>query len=45
MAHRYRDMVVLLFPPMPPPAVQRVVLPVLARLGRRYVSRAPRTVR
>jgi quercetin dioxygenase-like cupin family protein len=33
LAHRHRDMVTLLFPPLPPPAVQRVVLPVLARLA------------
>jgi quercetin dioxygenase-like cupin family protein len=34
LAHRHREMVTLLFPPLPPPAVQRVVLPVLARLAR-----------
>jgi quercetin dioxygenase-like cupin family protein len=38
----YRDMVVLLFPPLPPPAVQRVVMPALARLGRRRGYRAGR---
>jgi hypothetical protein len=35
MAQRHRDMVVLLFPPMPPPVVQRVLFPALARLGER----------
>jgi hypothetical protein len=35
LAHHYRDMAVLLFPPMPPPAVQRVLFPPLARLGER----------
>jgi quercetin dioxygenase-like cupin family protein len=35
MAHHYRDMVVLLFPPMPPPFLQRLLFPVLARLGER----------
>lgn len=35
MAERHRDMVVLLFPPMPPPFVQRLIFPLLARLGRR----------
>jgi quercetin dioxygenase-like cupin family protein len=35
MAHAYRDMVVLGFPPLPPPAIQRVVIPPLARLGER----------
>jgi quercetin dioxygenase-like cupin family protein len=33
MARQYRDMVVLLFPPMPPPSIQRIVLPILARLA------------
>jgi hypothetical protein len=42
MAHAYRDMVVLLFPPLPPPAVQRVVMPQLARLGERRGYRAGR---
>jgi quercetin dioxygenase-like cupin family protein len=42
MAHAYRDMVVLLFPPLPPPAVQRVVMPLLARLGERRGYRAGR---
>jgi quercetin dioxygenase-like cupin family protein len=35
MANRYRDMVTLLFPPLPPPPIQRLVMPVLARLGER----------
>jgi len=40
MAHHYRDMVTLLFPPMPPPLVQRLVFPALARLGERRGLRA-----
>jgi mannose-6-phosphate isomerase-like protein (cupin superfamily) len=43
MAHHYRDMVVLLFPPLPPPAIQRLVLPGLARLGERRGDRAGRS--
>lgn len=35
LAHHYRDMVVLLFPPMPPPLLQRLLFPTLARLGER----------
>ena len=35
MVEAYRDMAVLLFPPLPPPAVQRLVMPALAKLGRR----------
>jgi quercetin dioxygenase-like cupin family protein len=35
LAERYRDMVVLGFPPMPPPLVQRILFPTLARLGER----------
>ena len=42
MVHAYRDMVTLLFPPLPPPAVQRVVMPLLARLGERRGYRAGR---
>jgi quercetin dioxygenase-like cupin family protein len=42
MVEAYSDMVVLLFPPLPPPAVQRVVMPLLARLGRRRGYRAGR---
>jgi len=34
-AERHRDMVTLLFPPMPPPSVQRLLFPPLARLARR----------
>jgi quercetin dioxygenase-like cupin family protein len=33
MAQRHRDMVVLLFPPMPPPIVQRILFPILARFA------------
>jgi quercetin dioxygenase-like cupin family protein len=33
MAHAHRDMVTLLFPPFPPPAIQRLLIPPLARLG------------
>ena len=42
MAHHYRDMVVLLFPPMPPPLLQRLLFPALARLGERRGYRAGR---
>jgi hypothetical protein len=35
MAWHYRDMAVLLFPPLPPPAIQRIVMPPIARLGER----------
>jgi quercetin dioxygenase-like cupin family protein len=35
MAEHHRDMVVLLFPPMPPPFLQRLIFPTLARLGKR----------
>ena len=34
IAQRHRDMVTLLFPPMPPPLVQRVLFPPLARIAR-----------
>jgi len=40
VAHHYRDMVVLGFPPLPPPAIQRLVIPPLARLGARRGYRA-----
>jgi quercetin dioxygenase-like cupin family protein len=40
MAHHYRDMVTLLFPPMPPPFLQRLLFPALARLGERRGYRA-----
>lgn len=42
IAHRHRDMVVLLFPPMPPPRVQRLIFPGLARLAERRGHRAGR---
>ena len=35
IAERHRDMVTLLFPPMPPPLVQRLLFPPLVRLARR----------
>src|SRR3954468_14609245 len=40
MAHEYRDMVTLLFPPFPPPATQRLIIPPLARFGARRGIRA-----
>jgi quercetin dioxygenase-like cupin family protein len=40
LAERYRDMVVLGFPPMPPPPLQRILFPALARLGERRGYRA-----
>lgn len=40
MAHHYREMVVLLFPPMPPGPLQRLLFPALARLGERRGYRA-----
>lgn len=40
MAHAYRDMVTLLFPPFPPPAIQRLIIPPLARFGARRGIRA-----
>lgn len=42
MAHHYRDMVVLGFPPLPPPRIQRLIIPALARLGERRGHRAGR---
>jgi quercetin dioxygenase-like cupin family protein len=39
MAHHYRDMVTLLAP-LPPPAIQRMVIPPLARAGERRGYRA-----
>jgi quercetin dioxygenase-like cupin family protein len=39
MAHHYRDMVTLLAP-LPPPAIQRLVIPPLARAGERRGLRA-----
>jgi quercetin dioxygenase-like cupin family protein len=41
MAHHYRDMVTLLAP-LPPPAIQRLVIPPLARAGERRGHRAGR---
>jgi len=35
LAEHYREMVELLFPPMPPPRIQRLIFPALARLGQR----------
>jgi quercetin dioxygenase-like cupin family protein len=35
MADRHREMVVLSFAPMPPPRLQRIIFPALARLGER----------
>jgi hypothetical protein len=35
LVEEHRDMVTLLFPPLPPPALQRLLMPPLARLGRR----------
>jgi quercetin dioxygenase-like cupin family protein len=40
LVHHYRDMAVLGFPPLPPPAIQRLVIPPLARLGERRGYRA-----
>ena len=40
LAERYREMVVLGFPPMPPRFLQRIVFPPLARLGERRGYRA-----
>jgi quercetin dioxygenase-like cupin family protein len=39
MAHHYRDMVTLLAP-LPPPAIQRLIIPPLARAGERRGYRA-----
>jgi quercetin dioxygenase-like cupin family protein len=41
MAHHYREMVILLAP-LPPPAIQRLVIPALARAGERRGYRAGR---
>ncbi len=40
LVEAYRDMVELGFPPLPPPAIQRLVIPPLARLGERRGYRA-----
>jgi quercetin dioxygenase-like cupin family protein len=45
LAEHYREMVVLGFPPLPPPAVQRLVFPALARLGSRRGFRVQPTRR
>jgi quercetin dioxygenase-like cupin family protein len=42
VAHHYREMVVLLFPPAPPPFLQRLLFPPLARLAERRGYRAGR---
>jgi hypothetical protein len=41
LAHRHREMAVLLFPPMPPPFLQRLLFPTLARLGRAPTTNDP----
>jgi hypothetical protein len=40
LAHHYREMAVLMFPPFPPPALQRVLFPPLLRLAARRGYRA-----
>jgi quercetin dioxygenase-like cupin family protein len=35
LAEHHREMVELLFPPLPPPRIQRLIFPALARLGER----------
>jgi quercetin dioxygenase-like cupin family protein len=40
LAYRHRDMVTLLFPPMPPVWLQRLVFPPLARVADRRAGRA-----
>ena len=40
LAEHYREMVELGFPPLPPPAIQRLLFPALARLGERRGYRA-----
>jgi quercetin dioxygenase-like cupin family protein len=40
MVEHYKDMVELGFPPLPPPAIQRLVMPFLARMGERRGHRA-----
>jgi quercetin dioxygenase-like cupin family protein len=42
IAHHYREMVVLLPPQLPPPFLQRLLFPPLARLGKRRGHRAGR---
>lgn len=40
IVHRHREMVVLGFPPLPAPGLQRLIFPALARLGERRGHRA-----
>jgi mannose-6-phosphate isomerase-like protein (cupin superfamily) len=40
MVDRYREMVVMGFPPLPPPAIQRLLVPPLARFAERRGYRA-----
>jgi mannose-6-phosphate isomerase-like protein (cupin superfamily) len=40
MIDHYREMVVMGFPPLPPPAIQRLAIPPLARLAKRRGHRA-----
>lgn len=35
LVERHKEMVTLLFPPLPPPAVQRAIMPPLAKMGRK----------
>ena len=43
LAERHREMVTLLFPPLPPPRIQRLLFPPLARLAaRRGIHSRPR---
>jgi quercetin dioxygenase-like cupin family protein len=42
LVERHRDMLTLLFPPMPPPFVQRLLFPPLARLAERLNARRRR---
>jgi mannose-6-phosphate isomerase-like protein (cupin superfamily) len=43
LAENHRAMVTLLFPPMPPPLVQRLLFPFLARLAERRANRKEAT--
>jgi len=45
LAQRHREMVTLLFPPMPPPLVQRLLFPILARMAERRDGRLREVVR
>jgi quercetin dioxygenase-like cupin family protein len=40
LAHRHRKMVTLLFPPMPPPFIQRLLFPLLARVAQGRAGKA-----